>query len=214
MSDNEPAIAAELVRRIRAGEPAAESELVTRYSRGLMFMLLQLTHDRFLSDDLHQETFRRVIEKARNDEIQHPERLSAFVRATAQNLFLGDRRKEGRRPVTEGEPVIEPASGGGGPLGDLLQQESVALVRRLLAQMKHARDREVLCRYYLGEEDKERICADLELDALQLNRVLYKARMRFKELLLRTTRHRDLADEARRGLLVFSAIASWLMILS
>ncbi len=45
------------------------------------------------------------------------------------------------------------------------------------------RDRQILYRFYIAEEDKERICADLDLSSLHFNRVLFRARQRFKDLL-------------------------------
>jgi RNA polymerase sigma-70 factor (ECF subfamily) len=56
-------------------------------------------------------------------------------------------------------------------------------VRRLIGELDTDRDRQILYRFYIAEEDKERICADLELSSLHFNRVLFRARQRFKELL-------------------------------
>jgi RNA polymerase sigma-70 factor (ECF subfamily) len=44
------------------------------------------------------------------------------------------------------------------------------------------RDRQLLFRFYIAEDDKERICADLGLTSLHFNRVLHRARERYKEL--------------------------------
>ncbi len=48
--------------------------------------------------------------------------------------------------------------------------------------MSVERDRELLSRYYLGQESKERIQTDHGLTSLQFNRVLHRARKRFQEL--------------------------------
>ena len=48
--------------------------------------------------------------------------------------------------------------------------------------MKSARDRQVLFRFYIAEENKEDICSDLGLSSLHFNRVLFRARERFREL--------------------------------
>jgi RNA polymerase sigma-70 factor (ECF subfamily) len=57
-----------------------------------------------------------------------------------------------------------------------------------MAELPSARDRQLLYRFYLGEEDKERICVDLKLTSLQFNRVLHRARERFRELYQRARR--------------------------
>lgn len=59
------------------------------------------------------------------------------------------------------------------------------IVRRLIGELPTDRDRQLLLRFYVAEEEKERICSDLGLDSLHFNRVLFRARHRFKELLER-----------------------------
>jgi RNA polymerase sigma-70 factor (ECF subfamily) len=182
----EAEVAAELVRRIRAGDAMAESELVERYSRGLLYMLRRTAGDPALADDLHQETFRIVLERLRDKGIEEPERLAGFLHRTAKNLFVAGYRKTVRRR-TEGEvegmeALPDPA---GTPLQETLREEETALVRRLIGELETDRDRQILYRFYIAEEDKERICADLGLSSLHFNRVLFRARQRFKELLER-----------------------------
>ena len=182
----ESEVAAELVRRIHMGDARGEADLVERYSRGLLVMLRRTTGDPALADDLHQETFRITIERLRERGLAAQERLAGFLHRTAKNLFVAGYRKTARRK-TEGEAegmeaVPDPASG---PLQESLRQEEAALVRRLIGEMETDRDRQILYRFYIAEEDKERICDDLGLSSLHFNRVLFRARQRFKELLER-----------------------------
>ena len=69
----------------------------------------------------------------------------------------------------------------------LLQQEQAAMVRAVLAELDSDRDREILFRFYLADDDKERICRDLGLTAVHFNRVLFRARERFRELYRKST---------------------------
>ena len=175
----------ELVHRIVSGDPAAETELVRRFSRALTFLLQRLTRDEAAAEDLYQETFRLVIEKVRGGELREAERLPGFVSSMARNLFLGSVRRSGRRQKWHGgdaeatEPAPDPAPG---QLTRLLAQERAAAVRQVLAELKNDRDREILSRYYIADEKKEDICRDLELSDLHFNRVLFRARQRYKEL--------------------------------
>lgn len=181
---SEEEIAADLVRRILAGDAAAEDEMVARYSRGLLFMLRKRAGDPALADDLHQETFRIVLLRLRSEGLGQPERLSAFILQTAKNLFLGDWRKRARRGEGVGvEEAPEPADPTLGPLDRVVRDEEAGLVRRLIGELDTDRDRQILLRFYVAEEDKERICADLGLTTLHFNRVLFRARERFKKLL-------------------------------
>lgn len=181
---SEGEIAAALVSRIRSGDRRAESELVERYSRGLLFFLRRTTRSPTLSDDLHQETFRIALERLRRDGLGEPEKLSSFLLGTARNLFLGDYRKRARRGEdVDTEFPAEPLDPRPGQLDSYLRQEQAASVQRLIAELPTDRDRQILLRFYVAEEDKESICADLGLSSLHFNRVLFRARQRFKELL-------------------------------
>ncbi len=180
-----PDPSADLVRRIVAGDPAAEAELVERFGRALSFLLRQLTRDETAAEDLYQETFRLAIEKVRGGELREAERLPGFVSSLARNLFLGSVRRTGRRRKWHGddpevgETAPDPAPG---QLARLLARERAATVRRVLAELRNDRDREILSRYYIADEDKEDICRDLALTDLHFNRVLFRARQRYKEL--------------------------------
>jgi RNA polymerase sigma-70 factor, ECF subfamily len=70
----------------------------------------------------------------------------------------------------------------------LLQKEKAGIVRRILNEMTNERDIQALFRFYLAEDDKEQICADLGLTNLQFNLVLHRARERYRELYERTMR--------------------------
>lgn len=174
----------ELVRRIVAGDPAAESELVERFSRALSLLLRQLTRDAAAAEDLYQETFRLVIEKVRGGELRDPERLPGFVSSLARNLFVASARRSGRRRQWQGDPAASETAPDPSPgqLAKLLAQERAAAVRQVLGELKNDRDREILSRYYLAGEAKEDICRDLALTDLHFNRVLFRARQRYREL--------------------------------
>jgi hypothetical protein len=55
--------------------------------------------------------------------------------------------------------------------------------RQMLDEMPATRDRELLMRFYLHDEEKEQICQDLRLSMEHFNRVIFRARNRFRELL-------------------------------
>ncbi len=175
------------MRRIGAGDPAAEAELVETFSRGVVYLLRRMTGDPDLADDLHQETFRVVLERLRDSSLKEPEKLAAFIRSTARNLFIGDYRKKSRRD-THGDPerVEREADARPGQLGLVLREERARAVRKTIADLRNDRDRQILFRFYIAEEDKETICAHLGLSSLHFNRVLFRARQRFKQVFERS----------------------------
>ncbi len=188
----EARVAADLARRVAGGDTAAEGELVALYSHGVLFLLRRLTRRPELADDLHQETFRIVLERLRGPGIEDPRRLGGFVHRTARNLFLAAARKEARRK-TDGETAL-PHVGDPRPsaLDATLRGERASLVRRLLAELRPERDRQILLRYYLAEEPKTRLCTALGLTGEHFDRVLYRAKRRFRELLERSEKRRRL----------------------
>jgi RNA polymerase sigma-70 factor, ECF subfamily len=173
----------QLVLRIQAGDPDAETELVTRYGNGVAIIIRRIAKDPFVTDDLCQETFRLVIEKVRRREVREPERFSGYICSLARNLAIDHaRRVRTTQTLEEAESnpaLFDPAPD---PLKTLLEKEKVNAVRQVLTELTASRDREILHRFYIVEEDKEQICAELGLSGIHFNRVLHRARERFKEL--------------------------------
>jgi RNA polymerase sigma-70 factor (ECF subfamily) len=196
------ASAARLAERVRSGDRDAEADLVERYGRGVRFLLGQLTgggaRSREEIEDLAQETFRLAIGKLRAGELRESEKLEGFLRSLARNLFLAEVRKRRRRRTEALEPEREAAlrDRRPDPERDAERLEDVRRVRRLLAELEPPRDREILLRFYLAEEPKETICRDLGLSSVHFNRVIHRARHRFRTLIER--RAPELGEEARR----------------
>jgi RNA polymerase sigma-70 factor (ECF subfamily) len=174
----------DLVRRIEEGDPRAEQELVEIYGQGLAFLLKRWTRDPEAAADLFQETLRRALEKLRRGELRDPASLPGFLRGLARNLSIDHYRRHARQLAREKpiEGALDVPDEAAGQLGALLRQEKIDLVRRLLAELPRQRDREVLLRFYLQEEDRERIEADYGLTRAELNLVLFRARRRCQAL--------------------------------
>jgi RNA polymerase sigma-70 factor (ECF subfamily) len=177
----------DLVHRIVAGDGRAEAELVERFGEGLLFLLRRWTRDATTAEDLYQETLRLALEKIRRGEVREPDKLAGFLRSLAKNLSIhhyrrGSVRGERERDLEEVGAEEVPSQGTSDQLTRLLRAEKAALVRRVIGEMPVERDRQVLFRFYIGEEDKERICADLGLTGPELNVVLFRARQRYRKL--------------------------------
>ncbi|MFL6201457.1 MAG: RNA polymerase sigma factor [Thermoanaerobaculia bacterium] len=187
--EDEAQAATGLVRRIASGDAAAEGEFFARYSRGLLYLLRRLAPE--MAEDLHQETFRIVLERLRRRELDEPEGLAGFLRGTARNLVIAERRKAARRRTeADDEELAQAVHPAPGQLSAVLLDEEAETVRQLIRELPTERDRQLLLRFYVTEEDKESLCADLGLDSLHFNRVLFRARQRFKELLLERRKKR------------------------
>jgi RNA polymerase sigma-70 factor (ECF subfamily) len=175
--------AADLVGRIRVGDRQAEVELVERYGRGVMMILRRASRNAAVSDDLYQDTFRIALEKVRRGELRESEKLAAFNCSVARNLVIDFFRRTARHEsLTEIAEADRPHYSAPDQLEVLLQQERAAIVRQVIDELPTDRDRELLLRFYIAEDDKSRICADFGLTSLHFNRVLHRARERYKEL--------------------------------
>jgi len=183
--------AAEVVRRIRAGDADAESELVSRYSRGVTILIHCASRDESAVDDLHQQTFQIALEKIRRGDLREPEKLSGFICSLARNLVIDHFRRAAAHRFTGPVDEARVADSAPGPLEDLLRVEKASIVRSVLAELPSERDREILFRFYIAEDEKDSICRDLGLTSLHFNRVLFRARERYRELYEETTTRRS-----------------------
>jgi len=189
----EAQISADFVKRIGQGDRRAEEELVRRYQRGLIYLLKRRTRDPQLALDLAQETFRIAIEKLRQSPIEQIERVGAYLRGTALNLASADVRKYARRATTVDSDAVDAAADSvAGPFDQVSADQVQRLVRKLLDELPVQRDRDILVKTYLQDEDKSAICEALGVDSAHYNRVLFRAKQRFRELLTTAASQRGL----------------------
>jgi len=189
---------ADLVRRILDGDKSAEDELVERYANGVRMVICQSASSGSI-DDIYQETFCLVLQKIRRGEVREPERLSGFIVSVARNLMIDHFRRTSRQQAREDPvdttPLYSPEPS---QLDRLLQEQRKLLARRVLAAMPSERDRTVLFRFYITDDDKERICEDLGLSSLHFNQVLFRARERFRILLEEMNNEKNEKKSLRR----------------
>jgi RNA polymerase sigma-70 factor, ECF subfamily len=148
-------------------------------------------------EDLCQDVLTMAIEKIRAREVRGPERLSGFVAGLARTIVLDHIRKTSLRSAIAARMPAPQAPHGHDAVEQLLQQERAAMVRAVLNELESDRDREILFRFYLAEQDKERICRDLGLTPVHFNRVLFRARERYRELYRRWMEARGLGGATR-----------------
>lgn len=171
-----------LVEEIQKGNELAETAFYTRYRRGLLMMLEYRTGDSARAEDLAQDTLITVLLKLRSEGIEQPNMLNRYVQQTAKYIFIGWLRKSGNQTelretvddVIEEQPSMEDS---------IWIEKRRQMVRDLIKEMKVARDRELLYRYYVKEQSKPLICDALDLSAAHFDRVINRARNRFKLLI-------------------------------
>ncbi len=182
----------DLVSRIESGDRSAESELVEKYTAGVRLILLQRTGNPHLCRDLCQDTFVVALRRLRAGALRNPEALSAFVRRIAINVSIDHYRKEKRYIAQDAEIILQHLSQWDEEGRNLDDRAVRMALEDALGQLAIPRDREILRRFYLADEEKERICAELNLTSTHFDRVLYRARSRIRELINEHPRMKEL----------------------
>lgn len=172
---------ADLVARIAAGDRRAEQEFVRSYERGVRALVRRHCRPNDpIVDDLAQDVLARVLERLRAGAIREPAALPAYVQATIVYATSAEYRS---RRVTEPAALIDELPSDDNPSERASSNQLAGLLRSLLAQLPVARDREILVRFYLEEQDKDEVCRGLGIDASHFHRVVFRARERFRALL-------------------------------
>ena len=167
------------LRRLTEGDAETE-EHFARYFGDLIRIK---AHARLRSgqaaDDVCQETLLRVLRSLRKGAIEHPERLGAFVNTVCNNVMLEMFRRDKR--LTELPPQDLP-SGQDGAESGMLAEERRGLVKRALDELP-AKDRELLRRIFLDEDDKDVVCKEFSVSRDYLRVLLHRARSRLRTAL-------------------------------
>jgi RNA polymerase sigma-70 factor, ECF subfamily len=130
-----------LAERVRCCDSCAEEELVCHFSDRVRYLALSRTRDPEAARDLTQDVLLAVLHALRNGHLREPERLAAFVYATARNLINNHLRTRSRRLPREC-PISDELCQSSAP-DPTESTERVALVQRVLRDLDET-DRRVL----------------------------------------------------------------------
>ena len=179
--------------RVAALGLGSDAEL-QRLRDGVLYLLRRELRDAARAEDLCNETFRVVLERLPRKPLEDPDRLASFLAQTARNLVTGERRKTqrrrtdtGRQTEIESEPDPQPDS-----LAVLESRSRAQAVRQVLLEFPYLRDREVLVRTYLYDQEPEQICRELGIAPDAYRKVMHRARERFRALIERRYPRREL----------------------
>ncbi|MEO8596723.1 MAG: sigma-70 family RNA polymerase sigma factor [Candidatus Solibacter sp.] len=170
---------------LREGDLRAKDRFVSSFSRSVLIKLRAQLRSPELVQDAYQETFLRLLSYFGSGKtLNRPGSLPGFVHATCHNVALELLRVHTRQPqVPENQP--EPADMEPDPEHQLVTGESRKVVRRLLDRLS-TRDRQLLKRVFLDEEDKETVCREFQVDRKYLRVLLFRARQSCRALVSET----------------------------
>jgi RNA polymerase sigma-70 factor (ECF subfamily) len=183
-----------VAEHIAAGSPSTEPSsldpvehlaAVYRDYPGLRALIMRRVRDPQVAADILQDAAVTTLEKLRAGEIAQPSCIGGYLYRVALNHLRNFRRKD-RTAVSSSDDLES--------LPDRNQDSDIAAIdrsrwahaaRRMLEELPTARDRDLLVRFYLNDESKEDISASLGLSDEHFNRVIFRARNRFRALLER-----------------------------
>jgi RNA polymerase sigma-70 factor (ECF subfamily) len=167
-----------VVNLIQRGDPAGEETLYQTLLRGARRFLQRRLGTQDVDDRVH-DVFLIVAGTIRRGEVQHPERLMAFVRTVLYrqlNLAIGDVIR-GRDSFGGIEETAHLTSAEPTPEQQVIAGQKLTLMMDMLRGMCD-RDFEVLSRFYLREQPPEQICAEMELTQVQFQLLKSRAKAR------------------------------------
>ncbi len=171
------------VQRLREGDPATEEHFARYFGELIQIKAASRLRSSTGADDVRQETLLRVLRNLREGTIEHPERLGAYVYTVSNHVIqetFRRNRRTGDLPDGAGEIPSEETSAE----SDLLQAERSNLVQRALSELSE-KDRELLRRIFLDDEDKDAVCKELSVTREYLRVLLHRARSRLRTVLSR-----------------------------
>jgi RNA polymerase sigma-70 factor, ECF subfamily len=153
----------EIVASIQAGSKQAQGELYARLSKGMRFLIHRKLGPQDVDDVLHV-AFLTIVEAIRAGKIKEPEALLGFSRTIvnrqiAETIGLYIHRRN--HAALDGREVERKVAN-----TDLHSQyianERREQMQKCLQQLSQ-RDREILHRFYVLEQPKEQICAEMNM---------------------------------------------------
>jgi len=177
-----PALDRDVVARLRAGEPAAFSQVYAFYRSRLHAFLLRLTRDEQLARDLGQETWLRLAVNARR--LAPDSEPGAWLFTVARNLYVSRRRwalldRARLAQLAFLGRLKEPAPS---PLEALCSSEAQRGLERALARLSHA-DRELVLLICVEGFAAEQVAAMLGIAPAAVRKRLSRARARLSHAL-------------------------------
>lgn len=164
-------------------DPVSHLSAVYRDYPGLRALILRRVRDPEVAADILQDAAVTTLEKLRNGEIAQPENVGGYLYRVALNHLRNHRRKD-RSALSSADGLEEIRDSEDDPDWTRVgRPQWAAAARQMLEEMPATRDRDLLVRFYLNDEAKEQICRDLQLSHEHFNRVIFRARHRFRELL-------------------------------
>jgi RNA polymerase sigma-70 factor (ECF subfamily) len=146
--EQEPLDPEHLADRVRAGDTAAEDELVRSYGPRLLRLLRLWMRDDDAAREILNDSLFAVVRALRDGRVREPRHLASFIWGTAKNLTRTFRRTRARRPVHE---ELSPESAAYDPRLEMAEADRRAQLREAIARLEPT-DRTILEMALVGNQ--------------------------------------------------------------
>lgn len=171
----------QLVERIQRNESDALEELYRLFSRGIRFYFCRQLGRQELEDKVH-DTFLIVVQTIQRGELREPSRLMGFVRTIVRRQVAAfiERTTTRRREELDVDGGVRLAAPQMTPEQEVIDRQNSGIMEEILRESSR-RDREILTRFYLLEQEPEQICREMEINQTQFRLLKSRAKARFAE---------------------------------
>lgn len=174
----------EFVAGIQQGRADCETALYEKYSARVFYLALREAKSRQDAEDIRAETFLRVLQAIRKNQVRSAEALPAFILGVTRNvireLFARRRKMADVVPAEEANLTIPSHE------GNFIDQEVQVAIRRTIERLK-PRERRVLRMLFYEELEAEEVARQVAIAPERVRLVKSRALKHFREIHRRLT---------------------------
>ena len=169
----------ELVASIQNGRSEAEAALYQKYSAKVYYLALRESKSSHDAEDVRAETFLRVIQAVRNNQVRSAEALPAFILGVTRNVLreLYARRKQAGEEISTEDVHLASAS----QEHSFFSREVQLAIEKTIERLK-SRERTILHMCFYEELSTEEIATRMSIAPERVRLVKSRALKRFREL--------------------------------
>lgn len=149
----------ELIQQYQEGDSEALSALISRYKEKIFTSIFLLVKDKYLAEDIFQDTFIKVIDTINGGRYTDEGKFLPWVMRIAHNLCVDHFRKVKRRPpikTSDSRDIFEVLNfSEGGVDHKMMQTESNARVRKMLDMLPVDQKEVIVMRHFAELSFKE-----------------------------------------------------------
>jgi RNA polymerase sigma-70 factor (ECF subfamily) len=153
-SAEDRALDADLLRRVADGDSAAFAAIYDRHSKILFGVLLRILRSRTDAEDILQETFIQIWQRASSFDPARGQALSWLV-LLARSRALDRLRSRGTRARVTQEMAVEPGGSASEPTPAPAPNEDAHIVRRALSEISEPQREALQLAYFEGLSQAE-----------------------------------------------------------